>query len=169
VQAVLAMGWSCFRPLPRPAANGRSPNSTPYPSGSLVFGGGHVVLPLLRAEVVPRGWLTDEQFLAGYGAAQALPGLMFAFSAYLGAVMMPGPHAWMTGFWCLLAIFLPAWLLIGGALPFWHRLWRERWSQAALAGANASVVGVLLAALYRPAIIEGGAKATWWRRSSRSA
>jgi chromate transporter len=126
-----------------------------YRSGSLVFGGGHVVLPLLRAEVVPRGWLTDDQFLAGYGAAQALPGPMFAFSAYLGAAMEPGPQAWMTGFWCLLAIFLPAWLLIGGALPFWHRLRRERWAQAALAGANAAVVGVLLAALYSPVFIEG--------------
>ena len=124
-----------------------------YRSGSLVFGGGHVVLPLLRAEVVPRGWLTDDQFLAGYGAAQALPGPLFAFSAYLGAAMQPG--GWRNGLWALLAIFLPAWLLIGGALPFWHRLRSKRWAQAALAGANASVVGVLLAALYSPVITEG--------------
>lgn len=126
-----------------------------YRSGSLVFGGGHVVLPLLRAEVVPRGWLSDDQFLAGYGAAQALPGPLFAFSAYLGAAMQPGPDAWLSGLWCLLAIFLPAWLLIGGALPFWSRLRTRRWAQAALAGANASVVGVLLAALYDPILREG--------------
>jgi chromate transporter len=126
-----------------------------YRSGSLVFGGGHVVLPLLRAEVVPKGWLGDDQFLAGYGAAQAVPGPLFTFSAYLGAAMSPGPQAWMNGLWCLLAIFLPAWLLIGGALPFWHRLRAKRWAQAALAGANASVVGVLLAALYSPVFTEG--------------
>jgi chromate transporter len=126
-----------------------------YRSGSLVFGGGHVVLPLLRAEVVPSGWLTNDQFLAGYGAAQALPGPMFAFAAYLGAAMSGVPSAWVNGLWCLFAIFLPAWLLIGGALPFWHRLRAKPWAQAALAGANASVVGVLLAALYSPVVTEG--------------
>jgi chromate transporter len=125
-----------------------------YRSGSLVFGGGHVVLPLLSAELVPRGWLTDDQFLAGYGAAQALPGPLFAFAGYLGAAMRPGPTSWLHGLWCLLAIFLPAWLLIGGALPFWHQLRSKPWAQAALAGANATVVGVLLAALYRPAVTE---------------
>lgn len=124
-----------------------------YRSGSLVFGGGHVVLPLLRAEVVPSGWLSDEQFLAGYGAAQALPGPLFTFAAYLGAAMNPA-HPWLNGSWCLLGIFLPAWLLVGGALPFWHRLRGQRWAQGALAGANAAVVGVLLAALYRPVIAE---------------
>lgn len=125
-----------------------------YRSGSLVFGGGHVVLPLLRAEVVPKGWLSDEQFLAGYGAAQALPGPLFTFASYLGAAMSPGQHGWLNGLWCLLAIFLPAWLLIGGALPFWQRLRTKHWAQAALAGANASVVGVLLAALVSPVIAE---------------
>jgi chromate transporter len=120
-----------------------------------VFGGGHVVLPLLRAEVVPSGWLTNDQFLAGYGAAQALPGPMFAFSAYLGAAMDSSWPAWVNGLWCLFAIFLPAWLLIGGALPFWHRVRAKRWAQAALAGANAAVVGVLLAALYSPVMAEG--------------
>ncbi|HUO09353.1 MAG TPA: chromate efflux transporter [Phycisphaerae bacterium] len=127
-----------------------------YRSGSLVFGGGHVVLPLLRAEVVPRGWVTDDQFLAGYGAAQAVPGPLFTFSAYLGAAMhRSGIAPWVNGLWCLLAIFLPAWLLIGGALPFWHRLRRTAWAQAGLRGANAAVVGVLLAAWYSPVFLEG--------------
>jgi chromate transporter len=126
-----------------------------YRSGSLVFGGGHVVLPLLRAEVVPQGWLTNDQFLAGYAAAQAIPGPMFSFSAYLGAAMSPGAPSWLNGLWCLLAIFLPAWLLIGGALPFWDRFRTRPWAQAALAGANAAVVGVLLASLYNPVITEG--------------
>lgn len=126
-----------------------------YRSGSLVFGGGHVVLPLLRAEVVPTGWLGDDQFLAGYGAAQALPGPLFAFAAYLGAATDSGIPAWLNGLWCLFAIFLPAWLLVGGALPFWHRVRAKPWAQAALAGANAAVVGVLLAALYDPVITEG--------------
>jgi len=124
-------------------------------AGALVFGGGHVVLPLLRAEIVPRGWLTDERFFAGYGAAQAIPGPMFTFAAYLGAAMAPGPWAWAAGLGCTLAIFLPAWLLVGGVLPFWQRLRSTRAAQAALAGANASVVGVLLAALYNPVFKEG--------------
>lgn len=126
-----------------------------YRAGSLVFGGGHVVLPLLRAEVVPPGWISDEAFLAGYGAAQAVPGPLFTFAGYLGTVIDGGPGAWLGGAWCLLAIFLPAWLLIGGALPFWHILQTRAWMQAALKGANAAVVGVLLAAFYRPVWIEG--------------
>jgi chromate transporter len=126
-----------------------------YRAGSLVFGGGHVVLPLLRAEVVPPGWLSDDTFLAGYGAAQALPGPLFTFSAYLGTVMQTGSHAWLLGTWCLIAVFLPGWLLIGGALPFWHQLRSKTWTQAALQGANAAVVGLLLAALYNPVWIEG--------------
>ncbi len=121
-----------------------------YRAGSLVFGGGHVVLPLLRAEVVPPGWVSDDAFLAGYGAAQAVPGPLFTFAAYLGTVMSAGPQRWVGGLWCLLAIFLPAWLLIGGALPFWRVLQGKAWMQAALRGANAAVVGVLLAALYSP-------------------
>jgi chromate transporter len=126
-----------------------------YRAGSLVFGGGHVVLPLLREVVVSRGWVTDDAFLAGYGLAQAVPGPLFSFSAYLGAVMHPGKWAWAHGLWCLVAIFLPAWLLVGGALPFWHRLRAKAWAQASLRGANAAVVGVLLAALYQPVITEG--------------
>lgn len=124
-----------------------------YRSGALVFGGGHVVLPLLREELVPSGWLTDDRFLAGYGGAQALPGPVFAFAAFLGAAMEPGP-SWARGFLCLFAIFLPAWLLIGGTLPFWQRLRAGRGARAALAGANAAVVGVLLAALYDPVFVE---------------
>lgn len=126
-----------------------------YRAGSLVFGGGHVVLPLLRAEVVPNGWVSDGAFLAGYGVAQAVPGPLFTFAAYLGAVIHPGAKAWLEGLWCLLAIFLPAWLLVAGALPFWHQLRSQVWAQAALRGANAAVVGVLLAALYNPVWITG--------------
>lgn len=126
-----------------------------YRAGSLVFGGGHVVLPLLRSEVVPRGWLSDDRFLAGYGAAQALPGPLFTFAAYLGAAMDGVGPRWLWGLVSLMGVFAPAWLLIGGALPFWHSLRTRRWAQAALAGANASVVGVLLAALYRPVVTEG--------------
>lgn len=126
-----------------------------YRAGSLVFGGGHVVLPLLRAEVVPNGWVSDDAFLAGYGAAQAVPGPLFTFAAYLGTVIQPGPQAWLEGLWCLLAIFLPAWLLIAGALPFWHQLRARTWAQAALRGANAAVVGILLAALYNPVWLTG--------------
>jgi len=118
--------------------------------GSLVFGGGHVVLPLLQAEVVPPGWVTEEQFLAGYGAAQAVPGPLFTFSAYLGAVMAPAPNGWLGGVLALVAIFLPSFLLVMGALPFWETLRREASVRAALRGINAAVVGLLLAALYDP-------------------
>jgi chromate transporter len=126
-----------------------------YRVGSFVFGGGHVVLPLLRAEVVPRGWLTDPEFLAGYGAAQALPGPLFTFSAYVGAAMAPGPPRWVQGLLALAAVFLPAWLLVGGVLPFWDRLRRKVRVQTALAGVNAAVVGVLLAAFWDPVLREG--------------
>lgn len=125
-----------------------------YRSGAAVFGGGHVVLPLLRAEFVSPGFITDDDFLAGYGAAQALPGPLFAFAAYLGAVIGRGPHAWPMGLWCLFAIFLPAWLLVGSALPFWKKLRTMNGARAALHGANASVVGILLAALYLPVMSE---------------
>jgi chromate transporter len=118
--------------------------------GSLVFGGGHVVLPLLQAEVVPPGWLTAEQFVAGYGAAQAVPGPLFTFSAYLGAVMRPAPNGWQGAALALSAIFLPSFLLIVGALPFWDALRRRAAFRGALLGINAAVVGLLLAALYQP-------------------
>ena len=130
-----------------------------YRPGALVFGGGHVVLPLLREAIIPRGWMSDDAFLAGYGAAQAVPGPLFSFAGYLGAIIHGGPHAWTGGLWCLFAIFLPGWLLIGGALPFWHRLRSKAWMQAALRGANAAVVGVLLAALYTPVMAEAVANA----------
>ena len=125
-----------------------------YRAGALVYGGGHVVLPLLRAEVVPPGWIGDGAFLAGYGAAQALPGPLFSFAAYLGTVIFAGPHAWLGGLMCLFAIYLPAWLVVGGALPFWHTLRTQAWAQAALRGANAAVVGILAAALLNPIGVE---------------
>ena len=119
-----------------------------YRSGAFVFGGGHVVLPLLRAELVPKGWIGDDAFLAGYGAAQALPGPLFTFAAYLGTVIQRGSTtAWLGGLLCLIGLFLPGWLLVGGTLPFWHGLKRKAWAQAGLSGANAVVVGLLLAAL----------------------
>ncbi len=121
-----------------------------YRSGSLVFGGGHVVLPLLQAEVVPSGWVSNDAFLAGYGAAQAIPGPLFTFAAFLGAAMNQAPSGWLGGFICLLAIFAPSFLLVVGALPFWERLRRNSRTQAALSGVNAAVVGLLLAALYQP-------------------
>lgn len=121
-----------------------------YRAGSLVFGGGHVVLPLLQAEAVPSGWVSNEAFLAGYGAAQAVPGPLFTFAAYLGASMNTAPSGWIGGMVCLLAIFVPSFLLVVGALPFWEQMRRNRRAQAALAGINAAVVGLLLAALYQP-------------------
>jgi chromate transporter len=121
-----------------------------YRSGSLVFGGGHVVLPLLETAVVTPGWVSPEVFLAGYGATQAVPGPLFTFSAYLGAAMGPTPNGWIGGVVCLLAVFLPSFLLVIGALPFWEALRRQPRAQAALAGVNAAVVGLLLAALYDP-------------------
>jgi chromate transporter len=121
-----------------------------YRSGSLVFGGGHVVLPLLQAEVVPTGWVSNDAFLAGYGAAQAVPGPLFTFASFLGASMHTGSSGWVGGLICLVAIFVPSFLLIVGALPFWEQLRRNLRTQAVLAGVNAAVVGLLLAALYQP-------------------
>ena len=121
-----------------------------YRAGSLVFGGGHVVLPLLQSEVVPTGWVDEQVFLAGYGATQAMPGPLFTFSAFLGASMTTGPTGWMGGMIALIAIFIPSFLLVVGALPFWEQLRQNLRTQAALAGINASVVGLLLAALYQP-------------------
>lgn len=121
-----------------------------YRSGSLVFGGGHVVLPLLQSEVVHPGWVTEGTFLAGYGVAQAVPGPLFTFAAYLGAVMGPAPSGLLGAAICLVAIFLPGFLLLVGVLPFWGALNQLPLAQAAMRGANAAVVGVLGAALYNP-------------------
>lgn len=121
-----------------------------YRAGALVFGGGHVVLPLLQQAVVPPGWIAPDAFLAGYGAAQALPGPLFAFAAYLGAAMQPAPSGLASALLCLLAIYLPSLLLLVGVLPFWDGLRRRTAVQSALRGVNATVVGLLLAALYTP-------------------
>ncbi|THF57244.1 chromate efflux transporter [Pseudothauera rhizosphaerae] len=121
-----------------------------YRAGSLVFGGGHVVLPLLQAEVVHTGWVDRDIFLAGYGAAQAVPGPLFSLAAFLGASTVTGPAGWTGGLLGLAAIFLPSFLLVFGALPFWARLRGARPMRAALGGINAAVVGLLLAALYDP-------------------
>lgn len=121
-----------------------------YRAGALVFGGGHVVLPLLQAEVVPAGRVGSDAFLAGYGAAQAVPGPLFTFAAFLGASMNEGPSGWLGGMIGLLAIFAPSFLLVAGALPFWERLRSHARMRAALSGINAAVVGLLLAALYQP-------------------
>ena len=121
-----------------------------YRSASLVFGGGHVVLPLLRAEVVPPGWVSNETFIAGYGAAQAVPGPLFTFAAYLGAVAGIGPGGVLGGLLCLAAVFLPSFLLVVGALPFWEALRRLAPAERAMLGVNAAVVGLLAAAFYDP-------------------
>lgn len=120
-----------------------------YRSGSLVFGGGHVVLPLLEREFVPTGWVGAEEFLAGYGAAQAVPGPLFTFAAYIGALI----GGWSGALFATFAIFLPAILLVIGVLPFWHTLRQSIHMQRALRGVNAAVVGILLAALYDPIFI----------------
>jgi len=121
-----------------------------YRTGALVFGGGHVILPLLQTEVVSSGWVSNELFLTGYGATQAVPGPLFTFAAFLGAVINQGPSGWPGGMLCLLAIFAPSFLLILGALPFWEILRRNMRIQAAFLGINAAVVGLLLAAFYQP-------------------
>ncbi|MGP6156958.1 MAG: chromate efflux transporter [Vulcanimicrobiaceae bacterium] len=119
--------------------------------GALVFGGGHVVLPLLQAQVVPPGWISNASFIAGYGAAQAVPGPLFTFAAYLGAAMDHGPvHGVGGALLTLIAIFLPSFLLVAAIVPFWERMRRNAAAGAVLRGVNAAVVGVLLAALYSP-------------------
>ena len=126
-----------------------------YRTGSLVFGGGHVVLPLLEGETVHSGLVSHDVFLSGYGAAQALPGPLFTFAAFLGASINSGWPPWFTGIWCLGAILLPSLLLIVGVLPFWARLTGNVRARAALKGANAAVVGLLAAAFYDPVCTSG--------------
>ena len=121
-----------------------------YRAGALVFGGGHVVLPMLQASVVEGGWLPNDIFLAGYGLAQAVPGPLFTFAAFLGASMSLTPNGPLGALLCLVAIFLPSFLLVGGVLPFWENLRRSAATQAALSGINAAVVGLLLGALIHP-------------------
>lgn len=124
-----------------------------YRAGALVFGGGHVVLPLLQAETVTAGWVTPEQFLAGYGAAQAVPGPLFTFAAYLGALAAPGAAGMLTAAVALVAVFLPGLLLMVGVLPFWQAVRARPAARALVRGANAAVVGVLAAALYDPVFV----------------
>lgn len=141
---VLLLGLPVLRPLAE--SHSLDLFDSFFRVGSLVFGGGHVVLPLLQAEVVGPGWISNEQFVAGYGATQAVPGPLFTFSAYLGAVM----NGWSGALLTLTAIFLPSFLLVIGALPFWDMLRANASFQSALSGINAAVVGLLLAALYQP-------------------
>lgn len=152
--ASMALFASLFLALPlmRPfvASESFSIFDSFFRTGSLVFGGGHVVLPLIQAEVAPPGWVTNENFIAGYGAAQAVPGPLFTFAAYLGAIMDVGPGGWLGGLLALAAIFIPSFLLVIGILPFWESLRARGWVQRALLGINAAVVGILLAALYDP-------------------
>ncbi len=121
-----------------------------FRAGALVFGGGHVVLPLLEAEVVAPGWVSTDAFLAGYGAAQAVPGPLFTFAAYLGAVLGPAPNGVVGAALALVAIFLPGFLILVAVLPFWDRFRSLEGAQSAMRGANAAVVGILGAALYSP-------------------
>ncbi|MEP6546982.1 MAG: chromate efflux transporter [Gammaproteobacteria bacterium] len=140
--------------LPLLRADGASPAialfEAFYRSGALVFGGGHVVLPLLRDAFVTPGWVSDDGFLAGYGAAQALPGPLFTFAAYLGAIVKPTPHGAVGAALGLVGIFLPGLLILLGALPFWEALRARAGAQDAIRGVNAAVVGILGAALYNP-------------------
>jgi len=121
-----------------------------YRSDALVFGGGHVVLPLLRQAFVAPGWISDNTFLAGYGAAQAVPGPLFTFAAYLGAVVSPSPHGVLGAVLGLIGIFLPGVLILLGTLPFWDTFRKRDSAQAMMRGVNAAVVGLLGAALYNP-------------------
>ncbi|MDB5423204.1 MAG: chrA [Phenylobacterium sp.] len=123
-----------------------------YRTGALVFGGGHVVLPLLQSEIVGRGWMDQDTFLAGYGAVQALPGPLFSFAGFVGAAQAVAPGGWRGGLVALVAIFLPSLLLVVGVLPFWDRLKARPAARGALAGVNAVVVGVLAAALWNPVL-----------------
>jgi chromate transporter len=121
-----------------------------YRAGALVFGGGHVVLPLLKSAVVDTGWVSNDAFMAGYGAAQAIPGPLFTFTAYLGAMMNTEPSGILGAIICLIAAFLPSLLLIIGIMPFWDQVRKIKGTQFALHGINAAVVGILLAAFYNP-------------------
>jgi chromate transporter len=118
-----------------------------------VFGGGHLVLPLLQGEVVGRGWIDEDTFLSGYGVVQALPGPLFSFAGFVGAAQVYGPNGVIGGLIALFAIFLPSLLLVVGVTPFWDRLKREGWARGAVAGVGAVVVGMLAAALWDPMLV----------------
>jgi chromate transporter len=133
-----------------------------YRTGALVFGGGHVVLPLLQTEIVGRGWLSRDVFLAGYGAVQALPGPLFSFAGFVGAAQQVAPGGWVGGLVALAAIFLPSLLLVVGVLPFWDRLKGQAGARGALAGVNAVVVGLLAAALWNPVLSSAVERPTDW-------
>ncbi|MGM0615671.1 MAG: chromate efflux transporter [Pseudomonadota bacterium] len=139
----------CLLPLAASSAAWLEVADSFYRSGALVFGGGHVVLPLLEAEVVQSGWISADDFLTGYGAAQAVPGPLFTFAAYLGA-LLPGVNPLLGALLALLAIFVPGLLLLVGVLPFWNTFRQWQGAQALMRGANAAVVGILAAALYQP-------------------
>jgi chromate transporter len=145
---ILLVGLPLYRSLGAP--QGAALFDAFYRSGALVFGGGHVVLPLLRDAFVAPGWVSDNTFLAGYGAAQAVPGPLFTFAAYLGAVVGPSPHGVVGAVIGLVGIFLPGMLILLGTLPFWDRLRSRSEAQAVMRGINAAVVGLLGAALYSP-------------------
>lgn len=144
------LGLLALLPLLAPHSQGLAVVDGFYRAGSLVFGGGHVVLPLLQAETVAPGWVTAGDFLSGYGAAQAVPGPLFTFAAYLGAVSGPEPNGAAGAALALLAIFLPGFLILTAALPFWDRFRSMARAQSLMQGANAAVVGILAAALYAP-------------------
>ena len=131
-----------------------------YQAGALVFGGGHVVLPLLESSMVNSAWVNSEQFLAGYGASQAIPGPMFAFSAYLGALASPAENTYAGAAVALVFMFLPGFLLIGAVLPMWQAVSQNNFAQRAIAGVNAGVVGLLAAALYDPIFVSGISNST---------
>jgi len=152
--AALAIALALLAGLPILRGLGLSPGvalfEAFYRSGALVFGGGHVVLPLLREAVVVPGWVSDDAFLAGYGAAQAVPGPLFTFAAYLGAVVNATPHGLAGAALGLTGIFLPGLLILTAALPFWESLRNRPGARSVMAGVNAAVVGLLAAALYNP-------------------
>jgi chromate transporter len=147
---VAFFGLLALLPLLRNTSHALALADSFYRTGALVFGGGHVMLPLLQSEVIPPGWISGSRFLAGYGAAQAIPGPLSTFAAYLGAAMTPEPRGLAGAALCLAAIFLPSGLLVAGVLPFWEAVRQRRGVQGALSGINAAVVGLLLTALYQP-------------------
>jgi chromate transporter len=139
-----------FLPLLRPISQELKLFDSFFRAGALVFGGGHVVLPLLQTEVVSSGWVNNDLFMTGYGIANAIPGPLFAFTAYLGAVSSLSPNGWTGAFICLISSFLPSFLLIIGVLPFWEKLRTLPKIRQSMLGLNAAVVGILLAAFYSP-------------------